>query len=441
MNYKVCNAWICQITGENIKPVFGDLTVENGRIGQITERRFPGFLTVNNDDNVIDAGGRVLTVPLVNFHDHIYSRLAKGLPLEGDFGNFQNILKNLWWKLDLALEPEMVKASAEMAAMESIRNGVTYIFDHHASPSATTNSLETIAGVLEDFNLRGVLCFETSDRNGKEKTAVAFEENYNFFKNRTNENIKSMLGLHASFTLDDDSFAIAEKYLRENDWAIHIHLCEDVSDRTISREIGNDFPVQRLKKFNLLNAKSILAHGIYLNESDYQIIKESGSAIVYNIDSNLNNSVGLPGYAKVPQSIPILTGTDGMHANVARAQKQLFLIYRHQNNSFDKTFEYFKKVYFDQFNFVKKYFPDFGNLATGDRADFIIWDYVPPTPFNEENFWGHYIYGILERTVKTVVQKGNILMNNFQLIEVDEHQIHLNIFNQGRKLFNKFKNS
>ncbi len=441
MNYKIINAWICQISNKEVIPVFGDLTVENGIISGIKAKNFPDYSGEKPSENIIDAAGRVLTVPLVNFHDHIYSRLAKGLPLKGDLSNFQNILKNLWWKLDLALDSDMVEASAQMAAMESIRNGVTYIFDHHASPSATKNSLRTISGVLEKFDLRGVLCFETSDRNGKNKRDEALEENFDFYKNFTNENIKSMLGLHASFTLNDESLALAQRFIEENDWAIHIHLCEDVSDRTISQEIGKDFPVQRLNKFNLLNKKSILAHGIYLTESDYKIIKEKGSAIVYNIDSNLNNSVGLPTYAIVPKDIPILIGTDGMHANVARSQKQLFLIYRYQNNSFDKTFEFFIKVYFDQLNFIKNYFPDFTELQTGNRADFVIWDYVPPTPFNAQNFWGHYIYGITERNAKTVVQNGKILMRDFTLQYENEDLIWKNIFNKGEKLFNEFKNN
>ncbi len=438
MNYKIINAWICKITNDEITPVFGDFTVENGIITGINERNFPDYAIEKDNGKVIDAGGRVVTIPLVNFHDHIYSRLAKGLPLQGDFGSFQNILKNLWWKLDLALDLETVKASAQMAVLESIRNGVTYIFDHHASPSVTENSLKTISGVMRDFNLRGVLCFETSDRNGKEKTTQAFEENFNFYKNFTGENIKSMLGLHASFTLDDDSLATAEKYIKENDWGIHIHLCEDVSDRTISREIGDDFPVQRLSKFNLLNKKSILAHGIYLTETDYKIIKENGSAIVYNIDSNLNNSVGLPTYANVPREIPILTGTDGMHANIARALKQLFLIYRYQSNSFEDTFDFLIKIFFDQIKFVRQYFPDFTNLNTGDRADFVIWDYVPPTPFSENNFWGHYVYGILERNPRTVVQNGEILMRDFQFQFGNEKEIWKEIYNFGKILFDRF---
>ena len=96
-------------------------------------------------------------LPFVNFHDHIYSRLAKGLPLKGDFGNFQNVLHNLWWKLDRALDSEMIVASAQMAALESIRNGVTYIFDHHSSQNEISGNLTTIKNVLHEFGLRGIL--------------------------------------------------------------------------------------------------------------------------------------------------------------------------------------------------------------------------------------------------------------------------------------------
>ncbi len=98
---------------------------------------------------IINAGGRVVTIPMINFHDHFYSRLAKGLPLKGSMENFEEILQNLWWKLDLALDEEMIRASAQMAALESIRNGVTYIFDHHSSPKSANGSLEIIADVLQ----------------------------------------------------------------------------------------------------------------------------------------------------------------------------------------------------------------------------------------------------------------------------------------------------
>jgi cytosine/adenosine deaminase-related metal-dependent hydrolase len=423
----------------SIIPIFGDLEIEDGKIVKIETRQFDlSNLNASNIYEIIDAQGRILTIPNVNFHDHIYSRLAKGLVIKGDMSNFPNILKNLWWKLDSLLDLEMIEASAKMAALESIQNGVTYIFDHHSSPNFAKDSLRAISKTLEDFNIRNVLCFETTDRNGTALRENGFEENINFLKNYTSDNSKSLLGLHASFTLDDASLEMASKLVKENNWGIHVHLCEDKSDVDLSLEKYSAKPIQRVAKYNLLNDKSILAHGIHLDEDDFELIKKSGASLVFNIDSNMNNSVGLQKFKMIPKEIPILIGTDGMHANIARSFKELFLQLRNAGLSLDESFSFMIKTYFDQVNFIKKFFPDFTNLQLNDRADFIIWDYVPPTPINENNFLGHYIYGILEKPIKTVVQNGNVLLDNFQIKNIDESKILNEVYSKGERLFKKF---
>jgi len=433
-NIKIKNAWISQIKDNSIIPIFGDIEIESGKIVSISTN---GESKLSNS-KIIDAGGRVVTIPLVNFHDHIYSRLAKGLPLKGEMNSFQNILKNLWWKLDLDLDLEMVKASAEMAVLESIRNGVTYIFDHHASPNSTNGSLQTIANVIENTGLCGVLCFETSDRNGELLSQQAINENKNFLLNETNENIKGMFGLHASFTVDNASLQSVSEFIKDNNIGIHVHLAEDKSDVEISESKYGKNPINRFNDFQLLNTKSILAHGIHLSENDYAIIESSGAALAYNLDSNLNNSVGLPNFKMGPNSTPILVGTDGMHANIARSFKQLFLQLRNSGFSFDEAFGFMIRSYFNQHKFAKQYFADFPSLNIGDRADLIVWDYIPPTPINQNNFWGHYFYGIIERQVKTVVQNGKILLSDFNFTNVDEDKIAKNIFNNGNRLFQQF---
>ena len=434
----ITNAWICQISGQKIVPIFGDILISEGRISEIVKKDFKDFLSkpLQNSEDSINAGGRVVTVPMINFHDHFYSRLAKGLPIKGSMENFKLILQNLWWKLDLALDPEMIRASAQMAALESIRNGVTCIFDHHSSPNSANGSLEIIADVLQEFELRGVLCFETTDRNGKFLSENGLSENINFFKNSTDEDLKSVLGLHASFTVNDDTLKKVSELVKELGLGIHIHLCEDKIDRSDSLAKYKNLPVDRLIKFDLLNDKSILAHGIHIINENYYAIAKSGSAIVYNLDSNFNNAVGLPELSFAPLNVPILTGTDGMNSNPARTLKQIFLLSRYQGMTFDQSFELVKKVYFDQLNFVQKYFPDFPSLNAKDRADFVIWDYVPPTPFMEANFWGHFIYGILDRPVHSVIQNGNILMNAFKMF-FDDWEYQKNIVEQGHRLYNK----
>lgn len=434
----ITNAWICQIKGQRIVPIFGDISVSEGRISAIKKKNFKVFTSRSNKNQSsdIDAGGRVVTIPMINFHDHFYSRLAKGLPIKGSMKNFKMILKNLWWKIDLALDEEMIKASAQMASLESIRNGVTYVFDHHSSPNSAKGSLKLIANELNDFGLRGVLCFETTDRNGKSLSEKGMFENINFLNNSTNDDIKALLGLHASFTLDDVTLKRVSELVREHEFGIHIHLCEDKVDRNESFAKYKNFPVERLIKHKLLNDKSILAHGIHLTNKDYESIVKTRSAIVYNLDSNLNNAVSLPQFLRTSNKTPILAGTDGMNSNPARTIKQLFLLSRYQGMTFDESFAFVIKVYFDQLSFVKKYFSDFPSLNNKDRADFVIWDYIPPTPFLEDNFWGHFIYGILDSQVHSVIQNGKVLMNNFK-ITVDEIKYRKNIIKQGNRLYNK----
>ncbi|GBD91058.1 8-oxoguanine deaminase [bacterium BMS3Abin04] len=440
-DFKINNAWICKVENNQLVPVFGDLHISNGRIFSIKTKKFKTYLTNNEKQkakNIYDAEGRVITIPLVNYHDHFYSRLAKGLRFSGEMNNFHNILKKYWWKVDKALDLPMVEASAQMAVIESIKNGVTYIFDHHASPNATRGSLSTIAGVLKSNNLRGVLCFETTDRNGTKLTESGLNENESFLTDSVDDDIKSMLGLHASFTLADDTLAEAEKLVKDYDLGIHIHLCEDLADRKISKQISGKFPVRRLINFNLLNMKSILAHGIHLTKQEYQLINEYGSALAYNVDSNLNNSVGLPKYRNVPEGIPIVLGTDGMHANPGRTMKNYFLLLRHFGFSFDESFKMIHKVFLDQLTFIQEYFDDFPTLRVNDRADLIIWDYIPPTPLTKDNFWGHYIYGMLERAIQSTIQHGEFLMKDKKLIGIDEGEINKEIYKQGDKLFYKF---
>jgi cytosine/adenosine deaminase-related metal-dependent hydrolase len=437
---KITNAWICQITREKVKPVFGDIIISNGKIKDIIPGDFKAYLKSNKtqSNDSYDAGGRVVTIPLVNFHEHFYSRLAKGLRIKGDMSSFYNILKNLWWKLDRSLNLPMIKASAQMAAAESIRNGVTYVFDHHSSPDNANKSLKIIAKVLKQCKMRGVLCFEATDRNGNALSNESLNENTRFLKSDVNEDIKGMFGLHASFTVSNQTLQAVSKFIYENDLGIHIHLCEDASDNVISKKNFGRLPLQRLIDNNLLNDKSVLAHSIHLTGNEYKQIEKYQSAVAVNPESNLNNSVGLMNFKLLPDNLPILCGTDGMHANPGKSLKVIFLLMRHAGFSFEEAFNRIIKIYFDQIGFVKKYFSDYPLLNKNERADFLIWDYIPPTPLNAENFWGHYIYGILERPVHSVIQGGSFLMKDKQLLAVNESELYKKIYLQGEKLFKKF---
>jgi cytosine/adenosine deaminase-related metal-dependent hydrolase len=398
-----------------------------------TESGTPG----TRPEGVIDAAARVATPPAVNFHDHFYSRLAKGLALPGSMQDFRNILKNLWWTLDRALDADMVEACVRIGSAESLRSGVSYIFDHHSSPNFVRGSLNAVGEVLSETGLRGVLCLETSDRHSKQVTEACFNEQREFIRRSADSNLKGLVGLHAPFTLSDPTLGKAADLCHELSTGIHIHLAEDAYEQLYSRDTFACTAGVRLDRFGLLEHPGILAHGVHLEEADWAALGRGQCALAINPDSNLNNAVGLGRYARFPDSLLLLAGTDGMHASPSRSIKQLFLLHRHQGGELSESFAFIRRLYFDQILFARKFFPDYPDLNPGDRADLVIWDYRPPSPFSAGTFWGHLIYGILESPAWGVFMEGNALLADRRLVSMDFESITRSAAIQGARLFDK----
>jgi len=446
--HELRNVWLCSLDGEAVKAEFCHLTVANGKIGEIrpadyrryvssSDRAIPSPSSTESSREVIDARGRVATPPMVNFHEHFYSRLAKGLDLPGPMNDFRSILKNFWWRLDQALDADMVEACARLGVAESIRNGVIYVFDHHSSPNFLRGSLNTLARALSEAGLRGVLCLETSDRNGRMIAEASFEEHKEFISRSANRNIRGLVGLHAPFTLADQTLKRAASLCNELNTGIHIHLAEDRYEQQYSRDTFDCTAAVRLQSFGLLDRPGILAHGVHLEPGDWQVLREGQCALALNPDSNLNNGVGLGRFTEIPGSISVLAGTDGMHANPARSIKQLFLLHRHQGGEITESSQFIRKIYFDQVRFVRRFFPDYPDLKTGDPADLVIWDYRPTSPFSTDTFWGHLISGLLESPAWTVLMQGKPLLADHTLRSVDPDSISRSAAAQGARLFKK----
>ncbi len=134
----------------------------------------------------LDACGGLIMPGLVNLHHHFYSQMATGLDPGIEIRDFAQCLDRFWWRLDRAHDVDSVRVSAQMAAVDCIANGCTTVFDHHASPSCISGSLDLIADVLEEAGLSAVLCYEVTDRNGHPGAVEGLEENRRFFEDRKN---------------------------------------------------------------------------------------------------------------------------------------------------------------------------------------------------------------------------------------------------------------
>ena len=130
------------------------------------------------DAEFIDARGGLIMPAFINVHEHIYSAFARGLSVKGyNPKGFLDILDGMWWNIDRHLTLEQTKLSAYATYIDSIKNGVTTVFDHHASFGHIEGSLHMIEEASKDLGVRTCLCYEISDRDGMEKSRESVMEN------------------------------------------------------------------------------------------------------------------------------------------------------------------------------------------------------------------------------------------------------------------------
>ena len=251
------------------------------------------------------------TPGLVCAHHHLYSALARGMPAPPRTPRtFREILELVWWRLDRALDLEMLEWSAKLGALEALESGCTAIIDHHESPNFIEGSLDVLADVCEELGMRAVLCYGATERNGGiDEARRGLAENRRFLESNRRELVRGAVGIHASFTVSDETLRSAGRLAREFGTVVHIHVAEAEADVSDARERGFAGPLDRLLELDALPEGSILAHGVHLSEADVARTAELGLWIVQNPRSNRGNQVGYPGGLRASRHVAL--GTDG----------------------------------------------------------------------------------------------------------------------------------
>lgn len=375
---------------------------------------------------ILDARGGLILPGLVNLHHHFYSSLARGLAPGLPLDNFGEILDGLWWRLDRALDADTIRLSAELALADSIRWGATTVFDHHASPSMISGSLELIADSVDQAGLSAVLCYEISDRNGHQGAMNGLEENLDFFRaRRTDPRVRGMLGFHASFTIDEKTFAAAADQ-RLDDMGCHIHVAEDPLDLRISKMVYDSGPIERLDRHGLIGDRTLAIHCIHLGSDDRRLLADRGAVIIHNPESNANNGVGrldLQGAAE--DGCRIGLGTDGMSSAMLGSLRAAFLGLRGGRRDPRLGFSVVPDLLGVNAEVAGRFLdePLLGRLQPGAPADLCVLDSAPPTPVTPDNVFAHLVYGSAGSPVRHTIARGRILMEDHRLTTVDPEVI------------------
>ena len=377
------------------------------KVGPMSEYKNAGY-------EVIDFAGDLLLPGFVCNHAHIYSIFARGLILPFNPKNFQDILDQMWWKLDAKLTNELTYYSGIAAAYEFLLNGVTTVIDHHAS-GEIIGSLEKLSRAVSGVaNMRGLYCFETSDRYNVDE---CIQENVTFAANNESDKVRGLFGMHASMSLSDETLELISK---KNEFPIHVHVAEsDMDEMDAANKYKTDI-ISRFDKHGLIKKDSLIVHGVFLSEDELKIIKDRKAYMVVNTTSNMNNAVGLPDVkAYLEHDIPVMVGNDGLNSNMASEYMNVFYTSHLKNKQPTKL------NLGDVLNMIKtsyKYISNTFGIKLGEiqkeyEADFLRVKYTPFTKMDITNAFGHVFYGTFPNfKPSSVFIGGELQVDNYKVV-------------------------
>jgi putative selenium metabolism protein SsnA len=401
--------------------VEADVTMANGRIVDVGTGEPP------SGASVLDCSGCLVMPGLVCAHHHLYSSLARGMPLTlAPPRSFVEILRRVWWRLDRALTPGDVWMSAWAGGADAVLAGTTTIVDHHASPHAIEGSLDQVGSALARLGVRGVLCYEVSDRDGPERAEAGIKENRRFLEQREgleetrSSLLRGMVGAHASFTLSQDTLTACADAARELGSGIHVHVAEDGADQRDAMARFGRRVVTRLAEAGALDERTLLAHCVHLDDDELEMLRAAGATAVHNPRSNMNNAVG---HAPVERFDRLALGTDGVSGDMFEEAQAAY--WRAREASLEVTPQWALDRLAESARFVAAAFdqPLLGRIETGAPADVLVLEYAPPTPFTAKNLAGHLVFGLSARMVRDVLVAGEEVVRDRTLVRVDEREL------------------
>jgi putative selenium metabolism protein SsnA len=385
-----------------------------------------------------DCSGTLVLPGNVCAHTHLYSALSRGMPYRlAPPGNFLQILQRIWWRLDRALDEPSIRMSALAGGLDALLAGTTAVFDHHASPNFIDGSLDVIASALDELGLRSVLCYEVTDRDGKDRAAAGIAENTRFLK-ASHPLARGLMGAHASFTISDATLEACAGMAADAGTGVHIHVAEDAADQRDALAGHGHRVVQRLDAAGVVTEAALLAHCVHVDSRERDILLSSGATIAHNARSNMNNAVGhSPVAADDGDGLPsgdvdgrpagdggrIALGTDGIGGDMITESQAAFFRAREASVFTQPSWPLARLAAGSRAAGRLFGEPSLGRIAVGAPGDITVLDYVPPTTLSADNVAGHWLFGLSPRHVRDVLVAGELVIADRHSTRVDEARL------------------
>ena len=259
-------------------------------------------------DEVIDAAGKQLAPPMINGHTHAAMTLFRGF---GDDLPLMEWLETKIWPAEAKVEREDVYWGARLAAVEMIRSGTSKFCDMYwHSPDA--------ARAAVDAGLRCVasaVYFDPPDGDDEKmrEQALAWVEELA----GAGPLVTPSFGPHAIYTVKRSSLAWIAEQAADRATPVQIHLSETREEVGDCVTEHGKRPAEYLDELGLLGPRTLVAHGVWLDPGELELVAERGATVVTNPAANMKLAVGgvFPYPVAAAAGVAIGLGTDGVSSN------------------------------------------------------------------------------------------------------------------------------
>jgi len=309
------------VTGAELDGEAVGIRCEDGLIADLG----PGAAPAEGDE-VVDGAGLLLAPPFVSGHGHAAMTLFRGV---GNDLPLMEWLEGHVWPAEKRLEPEDVYWGARLAAVEMLRSGTTRFFDMywHAPETARAAEEAGIRAVLTTAVIDGMASSPTELRS---QCTEILDRLADF-----GPLVTPSLGPHAIYTVGRENLEWIAEVTRERELVVQAHLAETEQEVPYCVEANGMRPAFYLDEVGLLGPLTVLAHGVWLDEAELDLVAERDATIVTNPAANMKLAVGgvFPYPAAAARGVALGLGTDGVASNnnldMLEEVKLLSLVQKH----------------------------------------------------------------------------------------------------------------
>ena len=414
MRTLVTNAYVLDMVGEVPNIEKKDILIENNIIKKI-EKDIDKEINV---DEKINAKNMLVMPGLVNTHTHLAMSIFRGYKTDKKLMDW---LENAIFPVEDKLKPEDIYWNSYLSCLEMIKSGTTTCNDMYLGMNKTLEA-------INDTGLRAVVAWCIKDDSIKDKVEQTREyaKRYN---NDENGKIRIYVSADAPHTCNPDTIKLCVDLAKELNTGIHIHLAETIDEETKIKSRYDKRSTEYLNDLEVFDVPVVLAHGIYVSDSDIEILKKIKGGISHNPISNCKLSSGICDVVKLRKNgINIGLGTDGIGSTTTMDMFEEM-----------KTAAYLQKVNTMEPSSISAYDilkmatiegakvlgmeNEIGSLEPGKKADmiFIKTDKLHMCPAND--VCANLVYSSNGADVESVMIDGKVIMQNRKMLNLDEKQV------------------